>query len=390
MKRIQDTPDLSGKKVYVRVTYNVPMDDGKIVDNERIVSSLETINYLLDHNAAIILVSHLGRPDGVVDAKLSLKPMAKELGNLIKKSVQFVPDCVGDARDKAVAEAKDGDVLLLENTRFYKEEMANDSLFSQKLARGCDLYVNDAFPDSHREHASVVGVAAYLPAYGGFALQREVDNLTRLIEKAEKPFVFISGGAKVSDKLGILNNMLDKVDTLLVGGGMANTFLCSQRVEVGCSVYEDDYMKEANEIVQAARVRGVKIVMPEDVVVTKAIADNARGLTVPVGEVGDLDIIVDLGEKTVAAFEREILTAKTIYWNGSLGITEYPNFAKATQAIGAAIARSGAFSAIGGGDTTAALSDSVKDQFSFVSMAGGASMEFLEGKSLPGVKILDN
>jgi 3-phosphoglycerate kinase len=389
MKRIQDLADLKGKKVFVRANYNVPMDDRKIVDNERIIASLETINFLLEKEATVVLVSHLGRPEGNVVPELSLKPIAKELEKLINKSVLFVENCVGDDRDKAVAGAKSGDVLLLENTRFHEEEMLNDALFAQKLSRNCDIYINDAFPDSHRAHASVVGVATYLPASAGFALQREVDSLSRLVSGAEKPFVFISGGAKVSDKLGILDNMLDKIDTLLIGGGMANTFLCSQNVEIGCSLYEEEYVKEANQIIVDARMKCVKLVLPRDVIVTKAIAENARGIAIATEEVGDLDIIVDLGPVTIADFEREIASAKTIFWNGSLGIAEYPNFAKATQQVGAAIARSKAFSAIGGGDTIAALSDEVKNKFSFVSMAGGASMEFLEGKVLPGLAILE-
>ncbi len=374
----------------MRVDYNVPMSEGKITDNERIIASLETINYLLDHDVAVVLMSHLGRPTEENKQDFTLLPVAKELESLIKKSVQFVADCVGEQRDKDVAEAKSGDVLLLENVRFYPEEEQNDALFAQKLARGCDLYVNDAFSSSHRAHASVVGVAEYLPASAGFCMQREVDNLSRLLGEVEKPFVFISGGAKVSDKLGILNNMLGKIDTLLIGGGMANTFLCSQRVEVGCSLYEEEYVRQANEIVQAAKVQGVKLVLPRDVVITKAVSENARGLTVPIDEVGDLDIIVDLGPETVAAFEREIAGAKTIFWNGSLGIAEFPNFAKATVAVGAAIARSAAYTAIGGGDTIAALSEETKNKFNFVSMAGGASMEFLEGKELPGIVILGN
>ncbi len=389
MKRIQDLDNLEGKKVYVRVTYNVPMAEGKVTDNERIVSSLETINFLLEHGAVVILAAHLGRPDGKVDPELSLKPVVKELEKLINKSVHFVDDCVGDKRDKAVAEAKSGDVILLENVRFHPEEEANEPFFAQQLARGCNFYVNDAFPDSHRAHSSVVGVAKWLPAYAGFQLQKEVDNLSKILSGAEKPFVFISGGAKVSDKLGILDNLLDKVDTMLIGGGMANTFLCSQRVEVGCSLYEEEYVKKSLEIILDARVKGVKVVLPKDVVVTKNVSENARGITTPVSEVGELDIIVDLGAETVAEFEREIASAKTVFWNGPLGIAEYPNFAKATVAVGKAIARSGAFSVIGGGDTIAVLEEEIKDKFSFVSMAGGASMEFLEGKALPGVAILE-
>lgn len=390
MKRIQDLENLAGKKVLVRVDYNVPLKDGKVEDNERIIASLETINFLLERGAAIVLTAHLGRPKGEINLEYSLKPVVKDLEKLINKSVQFIDNCIGDKRDKAVMEAKSGDVILTENVRFYDDEERNDELFAQKLAHRCDIYINDAFSSSHRAHASVVGVSKYLPAYAGFQLQKEVDNLSRLLINAEKPFVFISGGAKVSDKLNMLGNLLDKVDTMLIGGGMANTFLCSQRVEVGCSVYEEEFVKKSQEVLMDARVKGVKVVLPKDVVITKSVADNARGVTVPVAEIGELDIIVDLGAGSVADFEREIATAKTIFWNGPLGIAEYPNFAKSTIAIGRAITRSGAFSVIGGGDTIAALPEEIKDKFNFVSMAGGASMEFLEGKSLPGIEILED
>ena len=233
-----------------------------------------------------------------------------------------------------------------------------------------------------------MGVAKYLPSAAGFQLQKEVDNLGRILDGAEKPYVFISGGAKVSDKLTLLDNLIDRVDTLMIGGGMANTFLCSQRIEVGCSLYEEDFVKKSQEILLDARVKGVKVILPKDVVVTKSVSENARGLTIAVEEVGELDIIVDLGPETIDEFSKQIASAKTIFWNGSLGITEMPNFAKATLEVGKAIARSAAFSVVGGGDTIATLPDEVKDKFSFVSMAGGASMEFLEGKSLPGLEIL--
>ena len=388
MRRIQDVTDLANKKVLVRVDYNIPLENGKIEDTERIIASLETINYLLEHEAIVILMSHLGRPNGQKNLDYSLKIVKKELDKLIKKNVQFVPDCIGDSRDNVVSKAKNGDVILLENVRFYQEEETNDTLFAQKLARGCDLYVNDAFSSSHRAHASVVGVAKHLTAYAGLALQKEVDHLSRLLKAPERPFVFISGGAKISDKLGILDNMLSKIDTLLIGGGMANTFLCSQSIEIGCSLYEDDCLKSATNILNDAKSKGVKVILPKDVVATKTVSENARGLIIPVDEVGDLDIIADLGPATIAAFEHEIVSAKTIFWNGSLGITEYPNFAKSTNAIGKAIAHSKAFSVIGGGDTIAALPDEIKDKITFVSMAGGASMEFLEGKELPGISIL--
>lgn len=388
MKKIQDIADLSGKRVLVRVDYNVPITSGVVGDTERIEASLETVNYLTDNGAVVILCSHLGRPKGEVASEFSLAPVAKMLEKLSKKSVQFVSDCIGEGRDRAVAEAKNGDIILLENLRFHAEEEANDSLFAQKLARGCDIYVNDAFSASHRAHASIVGVIEYLPGYAGLSLQKEVEGLSKLTVDPEKPFVYISGGAKISDKISVLLGMLDRVDTMLVGGGMANTFLAAQKQEVGCSLYEEDFVKNAAEILLTARSKGVNVVLPTDVVVTKAIVENARGRNISLDEVDEMDIIADIGSETVAAFEREIARAKTIFWNGPLGVAEFPAFAKATLAIGRAVADSSAYTVIGGGDTIAALPDELKQKYDFVSMAGGASMEFLEGKELPGLKVL--
>ena len=390
MRLIQDIENLEGKRVLVRVDYNVPLNNGKVENDERIIASIETINFLKEHGAIVVLTSHLGRPEGKTDSKFSLRPTVKVLENLIKSSVQFVPDCVGEKRDKAVMSAKNGEVVLLENVRFHPEDKANDPSFAQRLTRGCDIFVNDAFSASHRAHASVVGVAGILPAYAGFTLQREVSNLGKVLENPEKPFVFISGGAKVSDKIGILKNLLSKVDVILIGGGMANTFLASQRVEIGCSLCEDDFIREAGEIIITAQSRGVRVMLPRDVVVTKAITDNAKGLEIPIEEIGELDIIVDIGEQTVAEFEREIAKAGTIFWNGPLGIAEYPNFAKATLAVGKAVARAKAYSVIGGGDTVGVIPEEYKKEYNFVSMAGGASMEFLEGKALPGIEVLED
>jgi len=388
MKKIQDIKELEGKCVLVRVDYNVPIENGLVTDDERIAASLETVNYLSDKGAVVILCSHLGRPKGETNPEFSLAPVAVKLQELNKKSVQFIDDCIGEKRDKAVSEARNGDILLLENLRFYAEEESNDSLFAQKLARGCDLYVNEAFSASHRAHASVVGVTEYLDGYAGFGLQREVESLSKLLVNPAKPFVYISGGAKISDKINVLSNMLDKVDVMLIGGGMANTFLASQKHEVGCSLYEEDFVTVARDTVLSARSKGVNVVLPTDVVVTKAIVENARGRQVALAEVDDMDIIADIGEETVKAFEKQILSAGTIFWNGPLGVAEFPAFAKATLAIGKAVAESAAYTVIGGGDTIASLPDELKKKYDFVSMAGGASMEFLEGKELPGLKVL--
>ena len=377
MRRIQDITDLAGKRVLVRVDYNVPMKDERVTDNERILASLETVNYLTEHDAIVVLCSHLGKPGGVVLPELSLAPVAKELERLNKKVIQFVSDCVGQERDNTVSKAKNGDIILLENLRFHSEEEANDSLFAQKLARGCDLYVNDAFSASHRAHASIVAVTECLEAYAGFEFQREVDNLSKLLTTPTKPFVFISGGDKVSDKINMLLNLVDKVDVMLIGGGMANTFLSAKHLEVGCSLYEEEFLKSARDINLAAQAKGVRIILPCDVVVTKAIVENARGHVVPVTEIEDMDIIADLGPQSTEIFEKEIKKAGTVFWNGPLGVAEFPAFAKATLAIGKAIAESEAYSVIGGGDTIAALPEEMKKKYSFVSMAGGASMEFL-------------
>jgi phosphoglycerate kinase len=389
MKKIQDIQNLEGKRVLLRVNYNVPMENGTVSDNERIIASLETINFLERAGAIVVLCAHMGRPEGQVNSEFSLSPVANILDKLIKKSVQFVPNCIGSDRDKAVMSAKNGDIMLLENVRFHAEEMANDSMFAQKLARGCDLYVNDAFADSHRAHASIVGVAEILDNYAGLSLQREVSNMGKLLDKPAKPFVYISGGAKISDKIQVLSNMLDRVDSLLIGGGMANTFLAAGKHEVGCSLYEEDFVTTARDIVLNARSKGVNVLLPTDVVVTKAIVDNARGRNLLLSEVDEMDIIADIGEASVAAFVREIAKAGTVFWNGPLGVAEFPPFAKATLAIGQAVAESAAYTVIGGGDTIASLPDELKSKYDFVSMAGGASMEFLEGKELPGLVALD-
>ncbi|MEI6266414.1 MAG: phosphoglycerate kinase [bacterium] len=390
MNKIEDITDLADKKVLVRVDYNVPVKKGKVTNNERVIASLETINFLIEKGAGVVLCSHLGRPDGQKKIEFSLKPLAKELESLIKTRVKFVDDCIGLDKDKAVMGLKPGEVLLLENVRFYPEEETNDALFAQKLSRGCDIYIDDAFSSSHRAHASVVGVSEYLPSYAGFCMEKEIDNLSKLLGNTAKPFVFISGGAKISDKIGILENLLGKVDTMLIGGGMANTFLSGQQVEVGCSLYEEDFVKKSQEIITLGQQKGIKIILPIDVVITRDITENAKGLNVPIDEVGELDIIADIGFDTISLFEKEIAKAGTVFWNGPLGVAEFPEFAKGTVLIGKAIARNeSVFSVIGGGDTIAAISEEVKDNYSFVSMAGGASMEFLEGKELPGIKALE-
>jgi phosphoglycerate kinase len=389
VKRIQDA-DVKGKKVLVRVDYNVPLKDGKVADDERIVASLETIEFLLKNGAAVILCSHLGRPEGKVAPEFSLKPIAGVLKNLSKKSVQFVPDCVRNERNEAIRVLNPKEILLLENLRFLPEEETNDDYFAKSLVEEIDLYVNDAFSASHRAHASIVGIAKLVPAYAGMQLQKEVDNLSKLLENPERPFAFISGGAKISDKIGVLENLLDKIDIMMIGGGMANTFLCARGFEIGCSFSEKDQITKANEIVNEADKKGVAVFLPEDAVVTKGSKFNEKSKAEEkdIEDVQDNEAIADIGSNTVKDFTDIIKDAKTIFWNGPVGVAEYDQFASGTKDIAKAVAEAKAFTVIGGGDTIAAIDPKLKDKFSFVSMAGGASMEFLEGKSLPGLEVL--
>lgn len=388
MKRIQDIKDLEGKKVLVRVDYNEPITNGVVTNTERIEASFDTINYLVSKGASVILISHLGRPDGKVNKKYSLKPVADYLERVNKNFVQFVPECVGKKREKAVNNLLPGEVILLENVRFYPGEETNDSIFSQALASGCDYFVNDAFSASHRSHASIVGVATYLPSFAGFALQEEVDNLTEILKNPQRPFVFIGGGAKISDKIPVIKNLLKKVDIMLIGGGMANTFLCSNNLEIGCSLSEKGCLPVAKAIIDEAESHGVVVMLPEDAIVTAKIETNAKTREIDIEDVEPTEIITDLGSNTIESYKEVIRDAGTIFWNGPLGIAEYPEFARATLEIGEAVAKAEAFSLIGGGDTIAALPAKLKEKFDFVSMAGGASMEFLEGKALPGIEAL--
>jgi len=389
VKEIQELKGkLSGKKVLLRVDYNVPIKDGVVGDIERIQTSLKTINFLVQEGASVVLCSHLGRPEGKKDLKFSLSQVLDTVKQQIGKGISFIEDCVGEKRDKIVAELKNSEIVLLENVRFYTEEEANDKEFAKKLAFGCDYYINDAFSASHRKHASIVGVTEYIEGYAGFALQKEVENLSNLLNDPQRPFVVISGGAKISDKIGILNNLLSKVDTILIGGGMANTFLAAEGLEIGKSLIEKDFIEEAGKILEEAKEKDVQIILPFDVIACKVIGKTDKGEIKNITEILLDDIIVDIGPKTMQLFEDEILKAKTVFWNGPLGITEYSQFAFGTIKVGESLVESRSFSVIGGGDTISALPKEIKDDFSFVSMAGGASLEFLEGKSLPGIEVL--
>lgn len=384
-KSVKDI-DVKGKRVLVRVDFNVPLKDGKVTDDTRIRAALPTINYLIEQGAALILCSHLGRPKDGPDPVFSLKPVAEYLGNMIGKKVAFAEDCVGSAAEKAVADLKPGDVLVLENTRFHKEEKKNDPEMAKQLASLADIFVNDAFGSAHRAHASTEGVTKFLPAVAGFLLEKEIKYLDQAIEDPKRPFVAILGGAKVSDKIGVIKNLLTKADTVLIGGGMANTFFKAQGYPVADSLVEDDVLDTARELVKEG---GSKLRLPVDVVIADKFDNDAKMKIMDVGPVPDGWRILDVGPETVKNFSKVISEAGTVVWNGPMGVFEMPNFAKATFAIAKAVADSNAVSIIGGGDSAAAIAQSgLADKISHISTGGGASLEMLEGIQLPGLAAL--
>lgn len=380
--------DVAGKRVLVRVDFNVPLTDtGEITDDTRIRAALPTITTLRDRGARVVLVSHLGRPKGKRDDRFSLAPVAKHLSRLLGRDVATSSAVVGPEAEAAVAALSPGDVLLLENVRFEPGEEKNDPELSRKLASLADIYVNDAFGAAHRAHASTAGVADHLPAYAGFLLQREVDELSGLLKNPARPFVTILGGAKISDKLAVVGNLLGLVDTLLIGGGMANTFLLANGVEIGASLAERDLVNEARDILERARANGVEIILPADAIVAPSI--DAEGRPVPITEVPANESIFDIGPETVATFSKAIDGAATIFWNGPMGVFERPAFANGTREVARAVAKSAAKSVIGGGDSVAAVEQSgLADQIDHISTGGGASLELLEGAELPGVAAL--
>ena len=387
-KSVEDV-DVKNKYVLVRVDFNVPLADGVISDDTRIKAALPTIKYLIDNNAKTILVSHLGRPKGQVKAELKMDPVAKRLGELLNKEVLKIDVCVGDAAKKAVEDMQLGDVLLLENVRFYPEETKNDPEFAKKLAELADLFVNDAFGTAHRAHASTVGVAKYLPAVAGFLMKKEIEMLSKVLFDPVRPFVAILGGAKVSDKIGVINNLLDKVDCLIIGGGMANTFLKANGIKVANSLVEEDKLELAKELQEKAKEKGVKLLLPLDAVVAPSIKATGGIGEVPVDQVPGDCMILDIGTKTAELFAKEVKTASTVVWNGPMGVFEKEAFAKGTEALARALADSKAISVVGGGDTAAAIKKlGVTDKITHVSTGGGASLEFLEGKELPGIAVL--
>ena len=387
-KTIRDI-DLKGKRALVRVDFNVPIKDGQVGDDTRITAALPTIQYLIDNGAKVILMSHLGRPKGGPDPKYSLAPAAKRLGELLGQPVGMAPDCIGDEVEKRVAALQPGDVLLLENARFHAEEEQNDAAFAQQLARLGDVYVNDAFGSAHRAHASTEAVARLLPAaVAGFLMEAEIDSLGRALEAPERPFVAILGGAKISDKVKVIEHLLSKVDRLLIGGGMANTFLKAKGCEMGASLVEDAALDTARGLMASA---GDKLMLPVDLVIADKFDAAAGWQHVASGTVTSGWRAMDISLKTIALFSAEIVKAKTIVWNGPMGVFEFPRFARGTNAIAQAVAASGATSIVGGGDSVAAVQQAgVADRISHLSTGGGASLEFLEGRTLPGVAALND
>jgi len=390
-KTVRDL-DVAGKKVLVRVDFNVPLNDkGEITDDTRITASLPTIQYLLEQKAAVILMAHLGRPKGQVKPELSLAPVANHLGKLLGKKILFAPDCVGEAAQAAASKLKPGHILLLENLRFHKEEEKNDMEFAEKLASLADLYVNDGFGVSHRAHASVEGVTHFLPAAAGFLLEKEIQYVGQAVTNPLHPFVAIIGGAKVSDKIGVISNLLDKVDTLLIGGGMANTFLAAQGYKMGKSLVEEDKLDLAKELLAKAKKNKVNMLLPTDLVMAAAFAPDAEHVTEKVENLNQAYMALDIGAETSKAYAEALADAKMIVWNGPMGVFEMDAFCKGTEAVAKAVAKSRATSIVGGGDSVAAIEKlGLAKRITHISTGGGASLEYLEGKILPGVAALDD
>ncbi len=391
-KTVKDI-DVTGKKVLVRCDFNVPQDKetGAITDNRRIKAALPTIQYLLDNNAKVILCSHLGRPKGEANPKYSLKPVAEELSKLLGKEVKLSKDVVGEDAKKLTENLKEGEIVLLENVRFHKEEEKNDPEFSKQLASLAEIYVNDAFGTAHRAHSSTAGVADYLPAVSGFLIEKELEFLGGALENPKRPFVAILGGAKVSDKIGVIENLLDKVNALIIGGGMADTFFKAQGLNIGTSICEEDKLDLAKEILEKAKQKNVELVLPVDNKVAKEFSADSEYIEVPSNEIPDGYMGLDIGTKTIEKFKSVLKDAKTIVWNGPLGVFEFDRFAIGTNEVAKILADLDATTIIGGGDSAAAIEKlGLADKMTHISTGGGASLEFLEGKDLPGISCLQN
>jgi phosphoglycerate kinase len=391
-KRTVRDVEVAGRRVLVRVDFNVPLDEhGRVADDRRIRESLPTVRYLLEQGAAVVLMSHLGRPGGRVVEELRMAPVGERLAQLLGRPVRVLPDCVGPEVEAVVARLQPGEVALLENLRFHPGEEANDPDFAAALARLGDLYVNDAFGTAHRAHASTVGVAAHLPAVAGLLMEKEIRYLSRLLESPEHPFVAVLGGKKVSDKIGVLRNLLERVDAVLVGGGMAYTFLRSQGYRVGRSLVEEDKVELARELIERARARGVQLWLPEDVVVAERPSPEVPRRVVPAGEIPEGWMGLDIGPRTAERFAGVIQGARLVVWNGPMGVFELEPFAAGTRAVAEAVARCPGTTVVGGGDTAAAVERfGLLERFDHVSTGGGASLEFLEGRELPGIRVLQD
>ncbi len=385
--------DLDGKKVLLRVDFNVPLniDTGAISDDSRIKAALPTIKYLIDHRARIIICSHLGRPGGKVIEELRMAPVARYLSSLLDLPVIQAPDCIGDEVQKMANTLGEGEVLMLENLRFHAEEEANDIFFAQKLALLADIYVNDAFGSAHRTHASTVGVTKYLPSVAGFLMESEIEALSKVVNRPDKPFACLIGGAKVSDKIGLAQNMLKKVDMLFIMGGMAATFFKAEGHNVGLSSIEEDKLDIARELLKEARENHVSLILPVDVIVAREIKAGAANKEVPVNSIPDDSYIVDIGSKTIKMFTKEIRKCRTIMWNGPAGIYEIPEFSKGTRMIATLLSELDATTVVGGGSSAEVIQEmGLTDKITHVSTGGGASLRFMEGVSLPGVKALQD
>jgi len=384
---------VNGKKVFLRVDYNVPMDkEGNITDDTRIRATIPTIEYLLSKNAAIIIASHLGRPKGKVAPEFSLKPVADKLSKLLMgRSIIMAPDCVGAETEEMAKALQPGQILMLENLRFHAEEEKNDAVFSQNLASLADVAVNDAFGVSHRAHASVEGITKYIPAYPGFLMEKEIMFIGKTLEQPTRPFAAIIGGAKVSDKIGVIENLLSKVDVLIIGGGMANTFLAAQGHGVGSSLLEADKVDLARSLISRAKEQGVQLLLPVDVVVADRFAADAASKVVAADQIPDGWMALDIGPVTAQHYATAVKTAKTVVWNGPMGVFEMDAFAAGTRAVAQAVADSGSTSIVGGGDSIAALEKmKLAAKITHISTGGGASLEYLEGKILPGIAALQD
>ena len=389
-KTVEDI-DVAGKRVLVRCDFNVPFDgEGNISDPKRINEAMKTIKYLVDHKAKVILCSHLGRPKGEFNMKYSLAPVAAYLSKALGQEVKMAKDVIGESAKSIAASLQDGEVELLENVRFHKEEEKNDPAFAKELASMAEIYVNDAFGTAHRAHASTAGVADYLPAVCGYLIQKEISIMGGALADPKRPFVAILGGAKVSDKIGVINNLIDKVDTLIIGGGMAYTFMKSLGYSIGTSICEDDKVEMAKDMMAKAKEKGVAFLIPEDTVIADKYDANAESKIVPSDSIPDDWMGLDIGPKTREKFAAAIKNAGTVVWNGPMGVSEWEKFAAGTIAVANAVAESGAISIIGGGDSAAAVEKlGFADKITHMSTGGGASLEFLEGLVLPGIACLN-